>query len=115
MNSRPFSAVALGSVLILTLVLFLGISIAGSYALTIHFVDQSTAARERVQLQSAKGTCAAVRAMDEASEGVEFAKPSAIGIPADKSYGRKLSTAIHNLYVNSQCPQILDGSFKSPK
>jgi hypothetical protein len=109
-----YGLILLGSLLIVAVVFALGLSIAGSYLLMVHYVHvqnvalihaqaKATAAAKAAQLKSAVGTCKAVKAMDAASHGATNASSSA------SSYGHKLALAIHNLYVNSGCPALLKG------
>lgn len=109
-----YGLIILGSLLIIAVVFALGLSIAGSYLLMVHYVHvqqaaliaaqaKAATAAKAAQIKSAIGTCKAVQAMDAASYGAINASASAA------SYGHRLALAIHNLYINSGCSRLLGG------
>lgn len=110
--SKHISPVAVGvitSFAVVILLMGLGASIAGSYALMIHYVHTFGMHQMQDQLKSAVSTCKWLRAMDDASINAVNASKSPM------SYGHKLAAAIHGLYIHSACPQILSGHYHPPQ
>jgi hypothetical protein len=104
-----------GSLVIFVAVCILGGTVAGSYALTLHAINNAAAARveitvkaEQAQAQSAKGECVALTTLDNARKGVVF-KPSDNG--ASSHYLKALIKGIDGVVVASHCQDILDGNY----
>ena len=93
-----------------TLALTLAGTLVGGYYITkgtIHHAQQ-------VQLQAAKGTCLALKEMNDAGTKARFPSHEVAGVPTKEQYGHLLATAIHDLYKQSQCASILNGTYKPP-
>jgi hypothetical protein len=101
-------------------ILVIGGSIAGSYFLTLHEVDvqqaaqaqqqrRQEAAQKAAQLVQSEAICRALIGLDDASHGAQFASPSHTGVPLSKSYGYRLSRAIHRVVEATDCRPLLAG------
>jgi hypothetical protein len=81
-----------------------------------HDQDASFAAQQReqaeqraAQLKQSRAICLALVGLDDASHGAEFATAAHTGIPLSRSYGYRLSLAIHGVVKATDCAQLLSG------
>jgi hypothetical protein len=123
----PAAVSVIGSAAILVIFLVIGAAIGGSYLLTNNLnqrnnqrleqaIQQQDTERQQAvfteQLHAAKGECIALRALDSSHKGIVFphlnhAHPSERALTG-------LFKGIHEVYVSSQCPALLDGKLKLP-
>lgn len=104
--------IAVGTVAILVFTAVIGASIAGSYLLMIHYVDQAAQARTTLELHSAVATCKALVTLGHAGDGVKFphighAHPSELALA-------RLFAGIHQVVTASHCTAILNGTYHPP-
>lgn len=103
----PAAVAVIGSLCLLFVIGLIAGGIAGSYLLTLSSIRNNEISQAQQNLASGKQTCKAIRAMDNASIHATFYDPT-----GKNSYGKNLSSAIHSLYVNSECPAIIAGQYR---
>jgi len=71
--------------------------------------DQHDSTVSEQRQQQARAICVALVGLDNASTGAVFAQQSATGVPLSKSYGYRLSLAIHGVVQATDCRALLAG------
>lgn len=99
----PHVAIVLGSVFIMGLAIFLAASLIGGYLITRGIVNS----QQHAQLAGAKRECTALKALDQADNGIVFPKVNPEH-PSEEALTR-LFSGIHRVYDDSGCPAILSG------
>jgi hypothetical protein len=79
-----------------------------------HDQDANFAAQQReqadqraAQLKQSRAICLALVGLDDASHGAEFATAAHTGVPLSRSYGYRLSIAIHGVVQATDCRALL--------
>lgn len=106
----PTAIAVIASFAVVGVIFVLGGSIIGSYLLMVHYVHSFTIHEMQVQLKAAVQSCKALRALDNSHNGIVFPKINP-GHPSELALTRMFK-GIHEVYVSSQCPQILSGHFR---
>jgi hypothetical protein len=101
--NSPYFIVVVCSLVLVVFLFMVGGSISGGYFLMIHYVNNFNTQQHATQAKNSLGLCRAVQQMDLAGHGATFSTSNAA------AYGRKLSAAIHQLYISSGCLNILNG------
>jgi hypothetical protein len=102
---QPATWAVMFTVFLFAFLVILGCAIGGAYLVAEHAVHVAQASN----LQAGIRTCEAVRKMDEASQ------PPVVNASSNPlSYGHKLASAIHQLYITSGCKELLSGKSTKP-
>lgn len=104
----PVTIAVMVSMFFAGMILSISAAIGGSYALTLHAIHTSQSS----QLAGAKQECRALRALDDAREGITFPHVSKTH-PSEEAL-TKLFAGIHQVYKTSECPAILNDTFRFP-